>query len=264
MANEKSQTEVQLTKEGEVATIRFVPASGVNIFSSRVIGNLGTVVEKVAADAHVRFVVFRGDGRVFLAGADISEMQHFSEDQGRAFATNGHHVFDAIEALPQVTIAAMNGHSMGGGCELAMSCDFRLLVKGAKIGQPETKLGLIPGWGGTQRITRYVGLGWARRLLFSGESIDAEEAYRIGLVDELVESAEVLDEALDRWFKLLAPGSPAAITRVKRALANRDEISEFGKCFSCSDAKEGIAAFHEKRAASWTTWDCERKTAKPE
>lgn len=255
MANEKSQTEVHLTKQGDVATVQFVPGAGVNIFSSRVIGTLGTVVEKIAADPHVRYVVFRGEGKVFLAGADISEMSQFSEDQGRAFATNGHHVFNAIEALPQVTFAAMNGHAMGGGCELAMACDFRLLVAKGKIGQPETRLGLIPGWGGTQRITRYVGLGHARKLLFSGETIAAEEALRIGLVDEVVESAEVLDEALHRWFKRLAPGSPEAIKRVKRALHTHDEISEFGKCFSCSDAKEGTTAFIDKREPSWARWE---------
>lgn len=255
MANEKSQTEVRLSKEGSVATIRFVPAAGVNIFSSRVIGTLGTVIEKVAADPHVRFVVFRGDGRVFLAGADISEMQQFTEDQARAFAQNGHNVFNAIEALPQITFAAMNGHAMGGGCELAMSCDFRLLVKDGKIGQPETRLGLIPGWGGTQRITRYVGLGQARRLLFSGDVISAEEALRIGLVDEVLPSAEELDAALVRWFKMLAPGSPAAVARAKRALLQRDEIEEFGKCFCASDAREGTTAFIEKRKPGWATWE---------
>ncbi len=255
MSHEKSQTDVVLSKDGAVATIRFVPGAGVNIFSSRVIGNLGTVVEKVAGDPHVRFVVFRGEGKVFLAGADISEMQHFNEDQGRAFAANGHHVFDAIEALPQITLAAMNGHAMGGGCELAMSCDFRLIASKAKIGQPETCLGLIPGWGGTQRMTRYVGLGHVRRLLFSGVSIPAEEALQIGLVDEVVPTADDLDAALQKWFKMLATGSPAAVTRVKRALLSRDEISEFGKCFSCSDAKEGTAAFLEKKAPSWAKWE---------
>lgn len=258
MAHEKSQTEVHLSKEGQVATIKFVPAAGVNIFSSRVIGNLGTVVERVAADGHVRFVVFRGEGRVFLAGADISEMRTFDEDQGHAFATNGHHVFNAIESLPQVTIAALNGHAMGGGCELAMACDFRLMVSTAKIGQPETRLGLIPGWGGTQRMPKMIGLGHARRLLFSGEAIPADEALRIGLVDEIVPSVEELDGALQRWFKMLTPGSPAAITRVKRALLQKDEIEEFGKCFSCSDARDGMAAFLEKREPSWSSWkECE-------
>ena len=140
MSNEKSTTKVELTKEGQVATIRFTPESGVNIFSSRVIGNLGRVVERVAEDAHVRFVVFRGHGKVFLAGADIAEMQLFSEDQGRAFATNGHNVFNAISTLPQVTFAAINGHALGGGCELSLSCDFRLMVAKGKIGLPEASV----------------------------------------------------------------------------------------------------------------------------
>jgi enoyl-CoA hydratase len=255
MSHEKSQTEVRLTKAGDVATIQFVPAAGVNIFSSRVIGNLGTVVEQVAADSHVRFVVLRGDGRVFLAGADISEMQSFTEDQARVFAQNGHRVFNAIEALPQITFAALNGHALGGGSELAMSCDFRLMVKDAKIGQPETRLGLIPGWGGTLRITKYVGLGQARRLLFSGDAISADEALRIGLVDEVIPSAAELDAALVRWFKMLAPGSPAAILRCKRSLLHRDEIEQFSSCFGCSDAREGTTAFVEKRPASWAKWE---------
>ncbi len=254
MSNEKSQTEVRLSREGAVATVHFVPTAGVNIFSSRVIGELGTVIEKLAADPHARFVVFRGDGKVFLAGADISEMSTFDEDQGRAFARHGHNVFNAIEALPQITIAALNGHALGGGCELALACDFRLMVKDAKIGQPETRLGLIPGWGGTLRLSRYVGLGMARKLLFSGEAISAEEACRIGLVDELVPSAGEVDAVLQRWFKTLAPGSPAAITRCKQSLRLKNEIEEFAKCFSCSDAREGTAAFLAKQPASWANW----------
>jgi len=250
-SSEKSTTKVTLSKEGVVATIRFVPETGVNIFSSRVVGELGTLVKRVAEDPHLRFLVFRGDGKVFLAGADIAEMAYFTEDQGRAFATNGHNVFNAIAALPQVTFAAINGHAMGGGCELALACDFRIMVAGAKIGQPETRLGLIPGWGGTQRLPRIVGDGWARRLIFSGESITAEQALAIGLVNEVVPSPEELESALRRWFKLVSPGSPHAIARAKRAFLQRDEIGEFGKCFSCSDAKEGITAFLEKRQPPW-------------
>ncbi len=253
MANEKSTTKVELFKTDSVATIKFTPETGVNIFSSRVIGNLGGLVKRVAEDARVRFVVFRGDGKVFLAGADIGEMSSFTEDQGRAFATNGHNVFNAISALPQVTFAAINGHALGGGCELALACDFRIMVTGAKIGLPETTLGLIPGWGGTQRLPKVVGDTQARRLIFSGAPIAAEEALRIGLVDEVVASPEELDPAVQRWCKLLEPGSPHAITRAKRAMLQRDEIGEFSKCFSCSDAKDGITAFLQKRKAPWLT-----------
>jgi enoyl-CoA hydratase len=253
MSSEKSTTKVEMTKDGPVATIRFTPETGVNIFSSRVIGNLGRLIERVAEDAHVRFVVFRGDGRVFLAGADISEMAQFTEDQGRAFSTNGHNVFNAISALPQVTFAAINGHALGGGCELSLACDFRIMVAKATIGVPETTLGLIPGWGGTQRLPQIVGDPHARRMIFSGAPIKGEEALKIGLADELVSSPEELDAALQRWFKLLDAPSPCAITRAKRALLQRDEIEEFGKCFSCSDAKEGITAFLQKRKAPWVS-----------
>ena len=153
-----------------------------------------------------------------------------------------------------MTIAAMNGHAMGGGCELAMACDFRLLVAKSRIGQPETCLGIIPGFGGTQRITNYVGLGMARKLLFSGQTIPADEALRIGLVDDIIPAPEELDAALDRWFKFLAPGSPAAIARAKRAMLSRDEVSEFAKCFCSSDAREGTTAFVEKRKPGWAKW----------
>jgi enoyl-CoA hydratase len=253
MSNEKSTTKVELTKDGPVATIKFTPETGVNIFSSRVVGNLGRLVAQLSEDGRVRFVVFRGDGRVFLAGADIAEMAKFSEDQGRAFSTNGHNVFNAISALPQVTFAAINGHALGGGCELALACDFRIMVAGAKIGLPETTLGLIPGWGGTQRLPKVVGDPYARKLIFSGQPISGEEAGKIRLVDEVVASAEELDGALQRWFKFLDVPSPHALARAKRALLQRDEIEEFGKCFSCSDAKEGITAFLEKRKAPWVT-----------
>ena len=251
MGNEKSTTKVELTKEGHVATIRFTPESGVNIFSSRVIGNLGQIVERIAEDSRVRFVVFRGHGNVFLAGADIAEMALFTEDQGRAFATNGHNVFNAISALPQVTFAAINGHALGGGCELSLACDFRIMVASAKIGLPETTLGLIPGWGGTDRLPKVVGDPHARRMIFSGEPITGEQAAKIGLAEELVDSPEDLDAALERWFKLLDRASPHAVTRAKRALLHKDEIGEFAKCFVCSDAKEGITAFLQKQKAPW-------------
>lgn len=251
MPAEKSTTRVELIKDGLVGTIRFTPETGVNIFSSRVIRELGTLVQKAAEDVNLRYVVFRGDGKVFLAGADISEMSQFSEEDGRAFATTGHNVFNAIAAMPQVTFAAINGHALGGGCELALACDFRIMVAGAKIGLPECTLGLIPGWGGTQRLPRIVGEAVARRLIFSGQPVTAEEALKIGLLDEVVPTAADLDTALAKWFKYVEPGSPHAIQRAKRALLHRDEISEFARCFTSPEAKEGIAAFLEKRKPAW-------------
>jgi enoyl-CoA hydratase len=254
MASEKSQTQVQLTKTGDVANIQFTTAGGVNIFSTRVVNALGELVQQVAKDSAIRFVVLRGQDKIFLAGADISEMSGFDEDAARTFATNGHRVFDAIEALPQVTVAAINGHALGGGLELALTCDFRIMVATAKIGPPETRLGLIPGWGGTLRLPRVVGLPWARRLIFSGDSITGEQAHEIGLADKTVPSAELLDAAVMDWLKMLAPGSPAAIANAKRSLQTGDEIAAFARCFTGPQAKEGTTAFLGKKAPSWADW----------
>ncbi len=257
---EKSTTRVELERDGSVGSIYFRTDAGVPIFSSRVLGELGSLIDQVAEDGALRFVVFRGQEKVFLAGADIQQMSHFTEDQGEAFARHGHRVFDAIATLPQVTIAALNGHAMGGGCELALACDFRVMVASGRIGQPESRLGIIPGWGGTMRLPKLVGDAMARKLMFSGDTIPAEEAYRIGLVDEVVATHDELDAAIDRWFAELASGSPAAIARIKRALVHQTEIEQFASSFSCSDAKEGMSAFLEKRKPAWHEWRSSGKT----
>lgn len=246
-------TRIELTRDGDVATVRFVCDKGPAVFSSPVLGELGTIVGRLAEDSSVRFVVFRGQGKVFVAGADIREMVGMNEDQGYALSRHGQNVFDAVENLPQVTFAALNGHALGGGCELALACSFRLMVAGARIGLPECRLGLIPGWGGTRRLPRMVPLGWALRMLYSGETVTAEQAQQIGLVDEVVPAADDLDAALARWFALLKPGAPHAIIRIKRAILNDDEAHQFGTCFCCSDAREGMQAFLEKRTPSWAT-----------
>lgn len=253
MPSEKSQTDVRLDKQGDVATITFFSGEGVNIFSSRVVGLLGEAVEKVATDARLRFVVIRGEGKVFMAGADIAQMHSFTPDQALAFGRKGHTIFDALERLPQVTFAAINGHALGGGTEVSMACDFRIAVATAKLGQPETRLGLIPGWGGTQRMPRLLPLGVARRLLFSGEQITAEYAKQIGLVDEVVPTPADLDAALQRWFAALAPASPNAIKHVKRSLLTGKEAEEFAECFVSDESRAGIGAFLEKKPAPWTT-----------
>ncbi|MBI5865227.1 MAG: enoyl-CoA hydratase/isomerase family protein [Planctomycetes bacterium] len=249
---EKPATQVELLRAGAVATFQFSSPTGVNVFSSGVISSLGVLLERIHNDPSVRFVVLRGVGKTFAAGADIAQMAGFSEDDGEIFAKTGHHVFAALAALPQVSIAAINGHALGGGCEISLACDFRIAVSTAKLGQPESRLGLVPGWGGTQRLAKIVGLAHAKRLMFSGEGVTAEEALRIGLVDEVVPAPADLDAALARWVERLRAGSPAAIRRIKHALAHNDEVKQFAMCFSCSDAREGMAAFLEKRPPSWT------------
>ncbi|MFQ5806546.1 MAG: enoyl-CoA hydratase/isomerase family protein [Phycisphaerae bacterium] len=246
-------TNVELQRKGKVATVHFTRDDGPVLFCSPTLGELGRIVGQLAEDSSVRFVVFRGSGSVFSAGADITEVGHITEDQGYSLSKHGQHVFDAIENLPQITFAAMNGHALGGGCELALACSFRLMVAGAKIGQPEVKLGLIPGWGATKRLPMIVPLAWALRMLYSGEPITAEQAERIGLVDEVVPTAEGLDAALERWFKMFEQGAPQAIIRIKRAILNDNEAHQFGLCFSCADSKEGMQAFLEKREAPWVS-----------
>jgi len=244
-------TNVELLRDGKVATVRFSCDKGPVLFCSPTLGELGQIVEQLAEDSGIRFVVFRGSGQVFSAGANITELTHMTEDEGYSHSQHGQHVFNAVENLPQITFAAMNGHALGGGCELALACSYRLMVAGAKIGQPEVKLGLIPGWGATKRLPMIVPLSWALRMLYSGEPITAEQAEKIGLVDEVVPTSEDLDPALQRWFKMFERGAPRAIIRIKRAILNGDEAHQFGLCFSCSDAKDGMQAFLEKRKPSW-------------
>jgi enoyl-CoA hydratase len=248
------ETHVSLTRAGDVATVQFSTEGGApNVFSSYVIGELGGHVADLETDATLRYVVFRGVGRTFVAGANIKEMAGYDDGQGRVFSEHGHHVFDAIEALPAITIAAINGHALGGGCEVALACDFRVMAATGRIGLPECRLGLIPGWGGTQRLPRLVGPAWARRLMFSGDALPAERAQQIGLVDEVVTDASALDAALQRWFELLKPGCPAAVRHIKHALRVGDETHQFALSFKTSEADEGMQAFIDKRTPPWAT-----------
>jgi enoyl-CoA hydratase len=259
---EKSRTHIELERENASATIRIYSEEGPPLLSARVVSELDHCIEQVASDPSVRFVVLRGDGPVFCAGSDINELAHFSEEDALAYARHAHHIIKTIEALPQVTVAAINGHAFGGGCGLALACDFRLIVSTAMVGHPESTLGLTPIWGCVARLPQLIGLKHARRLLFSGVKISADEALRIGLVDQVVPRSEDLDTILTQWFETLASGSPAAIARVKRALLNGEDVNQFSLCFSCSDAKEGVQAFLEDRKPFWTSWaDCGRTSS---
>jgi len=203
----------------------------------------------------VRAVILTGAGeRAFIAGADIKYMSGLGVDDAKAWGALGHEVGRLLETMPKPTIAAVNGFALGGGCELALACDIRYASSRAKLGQPEVNLGIVPGWGGTQRLARICGLGVAKELIFTGRMVDADEAARIGLVNAVADP--VLDRARETG-RLLATKSPVAL-RVMKQLANRAlggdhaqnldvEGDSFGELFASEDAREGLTAFVEKR-----------------
>jgi enoyl-CoA hydratase len=202
-------------------------------------------------------VVLTGTGdKAFVAGADIKYMSDLGVEEARAWGALGHEAASLLETMPKPTIAAINGFALGGGCELALACDLRYASTAARLGQPEINLGIIPGWGGTQRLARATGLGFARELILTGRLVDAEEAERRGLVNAVFEPGELLDRAME-VAKLLASKSPVALAAAKRTCNRalqglheenlRLEAEEFGELFASEDAKEGLAAFVEKR-----------------
>jgi len=217
-------------------------------------------LDAIRDDAAIRVVVLTGAGdKAFVAGADISEFEGRSPiDQFRVMS--GRTVFDAVESFPKPVIAALNGFTLGGGCELAMACDIRLAADTARLGQPEVNLGIIPGAGGTQRLPRLVGSGAAYKLLYTGELIDAAEALRIGLVDEVVPAAELRARAM-ALAGGIAQKSPVALALIKEGVRAslrmpldeglRHETTLFGLAFSSEDKAEGVAAFLGKRAAEF-------------
>src|SRR5215471_14641673 len=179
----------------------------------KVIAELGEAIDTLRADRDVGGIILTGAGRAFVAGADISELEQVAGDSAEALAKRGQTVFSRFETSPKPTIAAVNGFALGGGCELAMACHIRIASEFAKFGQPEVKLGLIPGYGGTQRLPRLVGRGRALQLLLTGEMIDAQEAYRIGLVNRVVPAADLLSAATE-MIRAILGNAPVAIANV--------------------------------------------------
>jgi len=219
--------------------------------------DLRTVFEDARYDAAVRGVILTGTGKAFIAGADISELAHLTAFDAEQSSRFGQGVLDLIEDLGKPVIAAVNGFALGGGCETAMACTIRIAVETAKFGQPEVKLGLVPGGGGTQRLPRLVGKGRALQLILSGEMISAQEAYRIGLVNEVVPAADLITRA-EAILNKIASNAPIAVKLALEA-ANKGletsqdeglllEASYFGLCAATEDKKEGTTAFLEKRA----------------
>lgn len=233
-----------------------------NALNKTVIEELSQVIEEIYTQNNIKSAIITGAGqKAFVAGADISEFLALDAAGGKALAKKGQDaVFTKIEQSPKPIIAAVNGFALGGGCELAMACHFRICSDTAKFGQPEVNLGLIPGYGGTQRLTQLVGKGRAMELLLTGNMIDANTALQYGLVNYVVTQDELLNKTKS-ILEIINTKAPLAITAIIKSVnAVFDEtkngfaieIDEFGKCFATADMKEGAAAFLEKRKANFT------------
>jgi len=246
-----SKTRADVAVDGSHATLTFRTEGGVNVMSTSVIEHFREVLAGLRKSSAVRTLAICGEGKVFVAGADIKEMASFDGERARDYARLGQAALDDVASLPCMTVAAINGAALGGGLELALACDFRIAVKSARVGLPETSLGLIPGWAGIRRLTALVGPARARKLYFSALPVTAEEGLAFGLVDEVVNSAEDLLARVKAFCKSFRRGSPQAVALAKRAARDGDDVSAFGDCFGTQDAREGIAAFVEKRPAKW-------------
>lgn len=248
-------------KAEAVATVTINRPKSLNALNKETLLEMRACFNELAEDRSVRVVIITGSGeKAFVAGADISFMVGLEPEAGKVFGRLGHEVMHAIEYLPQPVIAAINGFALGGGCELALSCDIRIAGSNAKFGQPEVNLGIIPGFGGTQRLPRLIGKGLANELIFSGNIIDAEEACRIGLVNRVVAPENLMTECRTLAVKIATRG-PGAVRLCKEAINNGVELDLnracvyeadlFAHCFSSLDQKEGMSAFLEKRTPNF-------------
>jgi enoyl-CoA hydratase len=243
-----------------IATITVNRPDKLNALNAQVIDELGVAIDAARADDNVAAIILTGAGRAFIAGADISELEHHDAITMKRVAQTGLNVFRRFETSPKPTIAAINGFSLGGGNELAMCCHMRIASDNAKFGQPEAKLGLVPGYGGTQRLARLIGRGRALQLLMTGEMIDANEAYRVGLVNKIVPAAELMPTVTTMLKAILANGPLAVALCVELVDRGYDVTLEealtmeslaFGLLAATEDKREGTRAFLEKRAANF-------------
>lgn len=242
--------------DNKIMSITINRPTSLNALNVSTIKELGEVIEIAKNNTDVAGVVITGAGdKSFVAGADISEIAELSEVNGRKFAENGQSVFEEIENCEKPVIAAINGFALGGGCELAMACHIRVAVKAAKFGQPEVNLGLIPGFGGTQRLTQLVGKGRASELMMTGDLIGAEEAHRIGLINHVVDDSKELENMVDSILNKIVAKAPLAVgmvvTCVNAVFTKENgyqvEANGFAHCCQTDDKEEGTKAFLEKR-----------------
>lgn len=252
---------VTLEVKEMVAEITMNRPKALNALNTQTLVEIEEIIHTLSNDKSIRAVVITGSGeKAFVAGADIKEMLNLTPVEAREFSLMGQRVFSGIESLPQVVIAAINGFALGGGCELALACDIRIASEKAKFAQPEINLGIIPGYAGTQRLPRLIGLGRAKEMIFSGDMIDAQEAYRIGLVNKVCQPQDVMSVAREFAAKFAAK-SISTIKNAKTALnegfnMNFDsacifEAYSFSQCFTTDDQREGMSAFLEKRKAKF-------------
>lgn len=253
---------IDLETRDRVAIVTLNRPESLNAFDIAHLRQFIAVLSSVANDASVRALIVTGAGeRVFSAGADIKQMAHMTPAEGQQFGELGHAVTGALERMPVPVIAAVNGLALGGGCEIAISCDLRVAAENAQFAQPEVTLGIPPGWGGTQRLPRLVGPGFAAEMIYTGRRVDANDALRIGLVNRVVPGSELLTTALEIATRIAA-NSPRAVRAAKNligltfgldfAAGLSAEATAFGAAFQSPDQAEGMSAFVEKRIASFT------------
>ena len=248
---------LNISDVGNVKILAVNRPEAMNALNSMVFKEMKSFLNDLSTET--KALVITGEGKAFVAGADISEMVNMSTSEGEVFSRTGQEVFSMLENLDIPVIAAVNGYALGGGCELAMACDIRIASSRAKFGQPEVNLGLIPGYAGTQRMPRLIGMGNALYYLMTGDHIKAEDALRIGLVQLVVDPEELIEQALEIGKKIASKG-PAAIGKVKKVArkgislhldeGSELETKEFGSLFG-NEGTEGMKAFLEKRKPEW-------------
>ena len=250
---------LKIEQNGAVTILTISAPKSLNALNSKILGELSNALDNLPANT--RTLIITGDGeKSFVAGADISEMANLNEKEGFAFGKNGAGVFRKIETLDIPVIAAVNGFALGGGCELALACDIRICSNNARFGQPEVGLGIIPGFSGTYRLAKIVGMGYAKQLIFTGKPIKADEALRIGLVNAVYEQADLMPAAM-LMAESICANAPLAISFAKKCINEEYDLpaadaiafenSYFGKCFTTEDQKDGMHAFLSKEKCTF-------------